>query len=125
VAFEISGGLRWLDQVSEQGTVLLNRQAIHPVTVTSGFAGYPDQATVDGALQELTARVYRVAGSDIARGLGNARVLNMVLLGALSDLLEVKTNIWEQILRERVPAKYAELNLRAFHSGQRWLAERI
>jgi indolepyruvate ferredoxin oxidoreductase beta subunit len=125
LAFEILEGLRWLDQASGRGTVLLNRQKIHPVTVTSGFANYPDQAAIDGALGELTATVYRVDGLDIARGLGNARVLNVVLLGALSSLLEVEASVWEQVLRERVPAGYVELNLKAFHSGRAWLQERI
>ena len=125
VAFEILEGLRWLDQVNGGGTVLLNQQVIHPVAVTSGFATYPDQATIEGALQALAAKVYRVDGLQIARGLGNARVLNVVLLGALAGLLDVEAGIWEGVLRERVPAKYVDLNLKAFRSGREWLQERI
>jgi indolepyruvate ferredoxin oxidoreductase beta subunit len=124
VAFEILEGLRWLDQVSGEGTVLINQQEIHPVTVTSGFASYPDQATITGALGGLSAQVYQVVGLEIAQGLGNARVLNVVLLGALSGLLEVERDVWEQVLRERVPAKYVDLNLKAFQSGRKWLQER-
>ena len=124
VAFEILEGLRWLDQVSGEGTVLINQQEIHPVTVTSGFASYPDQATIMGALEGLNGPVYRVAGLEIAQGLGNARVLNVVLLGALSGLLPVERETWEQVLRERVPAKYVDLNLKAFESGREWLQER-
>lgn len=125
VAFEILEGLRWLGEVGDQGTVLINEQAIHPVAVTSGFADYPNQATIDGALHELAAKAHRMDGLSIARELGNAQVLNMVLLGALSSLLEVEASIWEQVLRERVPDGYVELNLKALHSGRAWLQERI
>jgi indolepyruvate ferredoxin oxidoreductase beta subunit len=125
VAFEILEGLRWLDQVGQGGTVVINQQEIHPVTVTSGFASYPDRDTVEKALVESGSHVYRVTGLDIAQQLGNARVLNVVLLGALSGLLSVKDVIWEDVLKERVPARYVDLNLKAFHSGRDWIAERM
>ena len=125
VAFEILEGLRWLDQVGSGGTVVINQQEIHPVTVTSGFASYPDRDTVEKALVESGSHVYRVTGLDIAQQLGNARVLNVVLLGALSRLLSVKDVIWEDVLKERVPARYVDLNLKAFHSGRDWIAERM
>lgn len=125
VAFEILEGLRWLDQVRPEGSVVINQQEIHPVTVTSGFAAYPDQDTIEGALGELGSNVYRVAGLDIAQQLGNARVLNVVLLGALSGLLPVERTIWENVLKERVPARYMDLNLKAFEKGRKWITERM
>jgi indolepyruvate ferredoxin oxidoreductase beta subunit len=124
VAFEILEGLRWLDQVSAEGTLVINQQEIHPVTVTSGFANYPDKDTIEGTLQGLKSRVYRVAGLEIAQQLGNARVLNVVLLGALSGLLSIESTTWESVIRERVPARYADLNLKAFRSGREWIQER-
>ena len=123
VAFEILEGLRWLDQVRPEGTVLINQQEIHPVTVSSGFATYPDQETVEGALQ-AAACVYRVPGLHIAQELGNARVLNVVLLGAVASLLPVELLTWEAVLKERVPSRYVDLNIRAFHKGRGWVQER-
>ena len=120
VAFEILEGLRWLDQVRPEGTILINQQEIHPVMVSSGFATYPDQETVDKALEAAAERVYRIPGLNIARELGNARVLNVVLLGALSALLPVELGIWENVLRKRVPPRFAELNLQAFSVGREW-----
>ncbi len=123
VAFEILEGLRWLDQVRPEGTVLINQQEIHPVTVSSGFATYPDRETVEGALQ-AAACVYRVPGLHIAQELGNARVLNVVLLGAVASLLPVELLTWETVLKERVPSRYVDLNIRAFHKGRGWVQER-
>jgi indolepyruvate ferredoxin oxidoreductase beta subunit len=125
VGFEILEGMRRLDQVHSGGTVLLNEQEIHPASVTSGLATYPDEEAVQKALQAATDKVYHVPGLGIAQGLGNAKVLNVVLLGALSSLLSVEPGVWEVVLRERVPPRYAGLNLRAFHSGRTWMEERM
>lgn len=124
VAFEILEGLRWLDQVRPEGAVLLNQQEIHPVTVSSGFATYPDKDAIERALAESEACVYRITGLHIAQELGNARVLNVVLLGALSGLLSAEPEVWEDVLKARVPARYVELNLKAFHNGRGWIQER-
>jgi len=124
VAFEILEGLRWLDQVRPGGVVLVNQQEIHPVTVSSGLVEYPSREVADGALQAATDEVYRVPGLEIARELGNARVLNVVLLGALSALLPVEVEVWESAVRERVPERYRELNLQAFRGGRGWLEGR-
>ena len=124
VAFEILECLRWLNQVRPEGAVLINQQEIHPVTVSSGFATYPDKQTVDESLQAATPNVYRIPGLDMTQELGNARVLNVVLLGSLSALLSVEPEVWEDVLKERVPSRYMGLNLQAFHRGREWLQER-
>jgi indolepyruvate ferredoxin oxidoreductase beta subunit len=72
----------------------------------------------------LSARARQVAfvqGLDIARELGNVRVTNTVLLGALSALLPIDAAIWEQVILQRVPDRYAELNRKAFRLGQEQL----
>jgi indolepyruvate ferredoxin oxidoreductase beta subunit len=124
VAFEILECLRWLNQLRPEGTVLVNGQQIHPVTVSSGFATYPDRQTVDRALQAATPHVYRIPGLDMAQQLGHPRVLNVVLLGGLSALLSVEPGIWESVLKDRVPPNYRDLNLHAFHKGRAWIQER-
>jgi indolepyruvate ferredoxin oxidoreductase beta subunit len=124
LAFEILECLRWLNQVRPEGTVLVNQQEIHPVTVSSGFATYPEKETVDKALQAATSNVYHVPGLDIAQKLGNTRVLNVVLLGTLSALLPVEPETWQSVLKERVPSRFVDLNLKAFRQGREWLQER-
>lgn len=122
LAFEILEGLRWLHQVREGGTVLVNDQEIHPVTVSSGHATYPSGNVIDEALRASPCRMHRIPALKMAQDLGNARALNVVLLGALSTLLPVAPQIWEQVLGERIPSRYRDLNLRAFHEGRRYLA---
>ena len=124
LAFEKLEGLRGLNQVKPEGTVLLNEQEIHPASVSSGNSVYPDEADLQAALAAATDRVFRVPGLDMAQELGNVKVLNVVLLGALSELLPVEAEIWEDVLRERVPPRFVELNLNAFHTGRTWMRER-
>ncbi|MDR7417380.1 MAG: indolepyruvate oxidoreductase subunit beta [Armatimonadota bacterium] len=118
LAFELLEGLRWLHQVREGGTVLINEQEIHPVTVSSGHAMYPTGDAVEQVLRASPCRVHRIPALKMAQTLGNTRTLNVVLLGALSTLLPVAREIWEQVLGERIPVRYRDLNLRAFHEGR-------
>jgi indolepyruvate ferredoxin oxidoreductase beta subunit len=125
IAFELLEGMRRLDQVREGGTVLLNQQEIHPASVSSGLAEYPSEEAVQRALEAATEKSYRVPGLEMAQDLGNTRVLNVVLLGALSALLPVDPETWEGVLRERVPSRFTDLNIEAFHSGRAWMRERV
>lgn len=123
IAFEILEGLRWLNQLKPEGTVLMNQQEIHPVTVTSGVAKYPTKEVVDSALQNAARHVYRVPAVDMAVELGNSRVLNVVLLGVLSGLLDIDVSTWEGVLKDRVPSKYVALNIKALNAGRTWVNE--
>jgi indolepyruvate ferredoxin oxidoreductase, beta subunit len=123
IAFEILEGLRWLNQLKPEGTILMNLQEIHPVTVTSGIARYPNREIVDAALEKAAGKIYRVPAVDMAVNLGNSRVLNVVLLGVLSGLLDIDISVWEGVLKERVPSKYITLNIKALHTGRSWVKE--
>ena len=55
----------------------------------------------------------------LARDLGNVRVNNTVLLGALSAFVPVDEEAWLAVIRRRVPQHCAALNEAAFCSGRR------
>ncbi|MHB8933871.1 MAG: 2-oxoacid:acceptor oxidoreductase family protein, partial [Bellilinea sp.] len=59
---------------------------------------------------------------DIAETLGNTRAANVVLLGALSALLDIDPVQWDAVLEMRVPAQHLELNRRAFLAGREAVA---
>jgi len=118
LAFEKVEALRYLKFLQPGGIIILNDQAIKPVTVTSGDASYPDDEHVQRVLAQVTDRVCWVPGLDMAEELGNPRVTNVVLLGVLSAMLPVPTATWLEVLDERVPAHLAGLNRRAFLRGR-------
>jgi 2-oxoglutarate ferredoxin oxidoreductase subunit gamma len=59
-----------------------------------------------------------IPANDIAEELGNAKAANVVLLGAFSSLLGHDVGLWLEIIRQRVPPKYMDLNEQAFRRGR-------
>lgn len=120
VALEQLEALRYIEMLRPRGQVILNDHVIVPVTVTSGNERYPSRAEVIETLRQVTPAVSTVPGVAIAEQLGNARVNNVVVLGALSAWTGVDLALWEQVIRARVPARYGDLNVEAFVQGRRF-----
>jgi indolepyruvate ferredoxin oxidoreductase beta subunit len=121
VAFEKLEGLRWIDQMKPDGHILINQQVILPVIVSSGLAKYPQDEQTDEAVSRVTQNYLKIPAIDMALSLGNSRVVNVVLLGALSNLLDVPAEVWEGVLIERVPPKHLAVNKSAFYAGRDWM----
>jgi len=45
------------------------------------------------------------------------------MLGALSALLDLDPQLWDEVLQMRLPPKYLELNRKAFEAGRRAVVE--
>ena len=118
IAFEKLEAARFIELLRPGGTVLVNDYSIEPVTVSSGGPAYPGDEGIRAALAQVTANAVWIKGFEIAERLGNARVANVVMLGALSAALDFATEAWEEVLEGRVPAKYLELNRNAFNAGR-------
>lgn len=119
VATEMLEAARWIEWLRPGGTVFVNRQRIMPMSVTVGDAVYPPDEELMELLKARTADVVLIDGLGIARQLGDPRLVNTVLLGALSTRLEVSPDVWLEVIEQRVPARYAEMNCRAFEEGRR------
>jgi indolepyruvate ferredoxin oxidoreductase, beta subunit len=119
LVFEEAEALRYAEYLKRDGAAVVNRQAILPITVTSGGAHYPTEEQVRAVYSAVTDRLHVVPGEAIAQELGNARVANVVLLGALSALLDLPPDIWLQVIEARVPPKHLEVNREAFTRGRK------
>lgn len=118
VAQEMLEALRWIDFVSPSGIVLLSDQTIPPTSTIFGDDLYPDPEHILAVLKEAAAQVMIVQARQAAEELGNPRVANIVLLGALSSNLEVSAEDWLAVITERVPKKHVEINREAFLTGR-------
>jgi indolepyruvate ferredoxin oxidoreductase beta subunit len=118
IAFEKLEALRFANGLRPGGMALINDHEIIPVTVSSGTGKYPDDETIRAALARVTENTHWVPGVKIAEDLGNAKAANVVLLGALSKLLEMDPAPWLAVIEARVPPKFVELNRRAFQAGR-------
>jgi indolepyruvate ferredoxin oxidoreductase beta subunit len=84
--------------------------------VANAAERYPHHAL--DFLQQKGLRVMALPASQCARDLGDGRMANVIMLGALSALLALPDDVWKETLQERVPARYRESNLRAFEIGK-------
>lgn len=122
IAFEQVEALRGLNLLRRDALVLVNMEAIEPLTVTSGGQAYPAEAHVRETVHKATSNAHFIPASALAQEVGNSRTANVVLLGALSTLLEPSTGLtaeqWLEVIIERVPQKFAEINKQAFMKGR-------
>ncbi|MDR1605432.1 MAG: indolepyruvate oxidoreductase subunit beta [Gracilibacteraceae bacterium] len=116
LAFEKLEALRWLPWLRPGGQMLVNDQRIDPMPVLTGAAVYPEDALA--RLSAAGAAVTLCDGYALALRAGNAKAVNMVLLGLLSRHLEFPLSAWESALRRTAPEKYLAVNLAAFALGR-------
>jgi indolepyruvate ferredoxin oxidoreductase beta subunit len=100
----------------ERGILLVNDHEIIPASVANAAERYPHHAL--DFLQQKGLRVMALPASQCARDLGDGRMANVIMLGALSALLALPEDVWKETLQERVPARHRESNLRAFEIGK-------
>jgi indolepyruvate ferredoxin oxidoreductase, beta subunit len=126
LTFEKVEALRNLDQLRPGALTVVSLEAIKPVTVTSGGQPYPDDAHIRACLAQVTPKAFYVDVQAIAAGLGNPKVSNVALMGALSGLMEsqgisepeLTAETWLAEISARVPKKTIELNKKAFMAGR-------
>ena len=118
VSFELLEALRYLNWVKPEGKVILNNFSILPPAVNLGKMEYPKD--VEKTFKKhFKENVWLVNGYEIAKGLGNTQVANVVLLGALSNFFpELKIEQWTAGIRNLLPARLHEINVKAFDEGR-------
>ncbi len=118
VSFELLEALRYINWLKPGGKVVLNNQTIYPPAVNLGKSRYPDN--VEQTFRTHFAKnVWLIDGREIARSLGNIQVANVALIGALSGFFpELGPELWTEAIRELLPARLHEINLKAFHAGR-------
>ena len=115
VAIEKLEALRYAHILKPGGTIIVNDFSILPASVVTGVSEYPED--IMEQLAEFGS-VKDVSASLIAKELGNIRVANTVLLGALSIHLGFSVEEWKAVLTSTFDEKHAKLNIEAFHKGR-------
>ena len=116
LSFEQIETLRYFPFLSEKGQVVVNDQKILPPAVFTGQQEYPND--VLEKIKQKAPNTIIVDGPEIARKVGNPKVLNVIFLGVLSKFLDIPAEVYEQTLRESLKPKLVEINIRAFNEGR-------
>lgn len=118
IALEKLEALRFAHFVhQDDGVILVNDFEIIPGSVSGAAESYPHTAIDYLLARGLTA--ISLPASNIARDLGDGRMANVVMLGALSKLLPIQSHSWDKALKIRLPARFLDGNMKAFKEGQK------
>jgi indolepyruvate ferredoxin oxidoreductase beta subunit len=110
---------RWLPMLRAGGTVVTNTQEIKPVPVIMGVQKYP-LGIMSNLESETGGKIGSLVALDalaVARTCGQPRAANVVLSGVLCKLLGFPAEACRQAVREVVPARSLEENMKAFVAG--------
>ncbi len=119
LAFEAAEALRFAHEVKLGGALLASTQTLQPPKgpERKDSVKYPEDP-LGRAKEVCHGRVVPIETQKIVRHLGNPKVTNTVLLGALSTSLEIPEQLWRDTISSMVPPKTVELNLKAFERGR-------
>jgi indolepyruvate ferredoxin oxidoreductase beta subunit len=117
MGFEELEVLRNLDYLRDdgQGIVIFNRVRVNPMGVQTGQDKDPTNG--EELIRARAGKVIALDGQAMARELGNPRVMNIILLGALIKQLGLEEIDWLRVIAENVNAKYVPLNQEALKLG--------
>lgn len=116
VSFELLEAARWTEYLKEGGRIVTNTQKINPMPVITGAAAYPENL-VD-KLIEAGLNVDAFDALALAEEAGSSKAVNIVLMGHLSNYFDFTQEEWMTALEQSVPAKFLELNKKAFQLGR-------
>ena len=117
LSFEKLEAARWLSYLREDGQIILSDQGIDPMPVVTGAAKYPENLIEK--MKATGAKVDAVPALDLAKEAGSIKAVNIVLMGRLSHYFpEIPESEWIAALEAVVPAKFVEMNEKAFALGR-------
>ena len=114
IAFEQLEALRYAHFLKKDGVMVVNDCKIEPMTVVTGAMQYPDNI-----METLRKKhkVYAIDAVEVARSLGNSKVVNSVVLGLMAKHTEFTEQEWLDTLQSTVPQKTIDINVSAFKKG--------
>ena len=115
VAFEQMEAVRYAEFLKPDGIAVINDYAMPSASTAAGLCEYPE-GCVEAMQEAFTCHV--LDATSIAMSLGSAKCTNVVLFGAMTKVLGLEDIDWEAVIRDTVPAKFVDLNLRAYHAGR-------
>lgn len=115
LAFEELEAYRALPYARINGTMIVNSQKMDPMPVITGATTYPEN--ILEKLEKKEIKLISVDGLSLAKEAGNIKAVNVVLIGILAKSMNIDYDTWISVLKETVPAKLLDVNLKAFDLG--------
>jgi indolepyruvate ferredoxin oxidoreductase, beta subunit len=126
LALEALEALRYVEYLRPGGVVLMNSRIQRPVVETAAHVKdktvkYMSAETVKERMSQVTDKIAMMDALSIANQAGNPLTENIVMLGAISTLeaFPVPEAALKQSIRDHVPSKAVDVNLKAFDLGRK------
>ena len=116
VSFELLEAARWMEYLKPGGQIVTSTQQIDPMPVVTGAAQYPEDLV--SKMKAAGAKVDALDCLALAKEAGSSKAVNLVLMGRLSHYFGMSDEIWQKAIEASVPAKFLELNKKAFELGK-------
>jgi indolepyruvate ferredoxin oxidoreductase beta subunit len=116
LSFELAETVRWLYFLRPDGRVITSLQRIIPPAVYAGMGSYPENP--EETIKKRVKSPIFLDALALAEDLGNPKLVNTLLLGVVSNLLDLSIELWKTVIADRVPPKLKDLNLVAFDKGR-------
>ncbi len=119
IGFEAAEALRWLPHLRATGVAMVNTLRIAPPVESVGLYDYPPDPI--GELAAAGIEVHAFDAGAIAEELGNPKLVNTIMLGAISDHLPFPAEVLKASIVEGFRAykpKLADINAQAFDAGR-------
>lgn len=112
IAFEAAEAVRNIDFLKADGTVIVNKKIVQPVTASLSGKAF-DENEMIVYLQKRAADVIVVDTDQACRDLGSSKIVNMVLLGAASKSGLISKDELKAAIKLLVKPDFYELNVKA------------
>ena len=112
IAFEAAEAVRNIDFLKADGTVIVNKKIVQPVTASLSGKAFAENEMIE-YLQKRAANVIAVDTDQACRDLGSSKVVNMVLLGAASKSGLISKDELKAAIKLLVKPDFYELNVKA------------
>lgn len=117
ISFEKLEALRWIEFLKKDGRIITNTQEVDPMPVITGAAQYPEN--IIEKMENAGAKVDAKDFLSLANEAGSSKAVNIALMGRLSTYFpEIPDEEWQKAIDALVPAKFIELNKKAFELGR-------
>ncbi len=115
LAFEKLEAYRYLSYLKEGGKYIINTQETNPMPVITGAMEYPSD--ILDKMEKMGVQIVSCDALALAKEAGNMKATNVVLIGVMAKHTNISKEEWEKAIADTVPAKFLEVNLKAFRLG--------
>ena len=119
LGFEPAETCRNLGLCNKDTKVIMNLDPVYPSMVAAGFETYPEVQSLVDAAMKLNSNIMTIGATNLAIEAGKAVAANAVMIGAVAavDGFPLSKELLLEKLKENVPPKFLDLNLKAFDLG--------